>query len=98
MSIAAAACCIAACTNAANDTPKAMQQVDFSHVLIKDAFWSPRLENNAKNTIPVCIDQIENQTGRIRNFEKAAIRRARTQAYSSMIPMYTRLSKAWLTA
>jgi len=57
----------------ADKSPKAMQQVDFSQVLIKDAFWSPRLENNAKNTIPVCIDQIENQTGRMRNFEKAAI-------------------------
>lgn len=53
--------------------PKAMQQVDFSQVLINDGFWSPRLENNAKHTIPVCIDQIENQTGRMKNFEKAAI-------------------------
>lgn len=55
------------------ESPKAMQQVDFSQVLIHDAFWSPRLENNAKHTLPVCIDQIENQTGRMRNFEKAAI-------------------------
>ena len=69
-------CVFTACNSALNsdaDSPKAMQQVDFSQVLIKDAFWSPRLENNAHNTIPVCIDQIENQTGRIRNFEKAAI-------------------------
>ena len=68
-----ALCCLVACTAATEESPKAMQQVDFSQVLIKDSFWSPRLENNAKNTIPVCIDQIENQTGRIRNFEKAAI-------------------------
>jgi len=66
-------CCLMGCT-AAEKSPKAMQQVDFSRVLVKDAFWTPRLENNAKNTIPVCIDQIENQTGRMRNFEKAAIR------------------------
>lgn len=52
---------------------KAIEQVDFSQVLIHDAFWSPRLENNSKHTLPVCIDQIENKTGRIRNFEKAAI-------------------------
>lgn len=51
---------------------KTMHHVDFSQVLIHDAFWSPKLENNAKNTIPVCIDQIENKTGRIRNFENAA--------------------------
>lgn len=69
----AAVCFIIACTPATKESPKAMQQVDFSQVLIKDSFWSPKLENNAKNTIPVCIDQIENQTGRIRNFEKAAI-------------------------
>ena len=68
----AAACCLASC-GVPQDSPKSMQQVDFSQVLIKDSFWSPRLENNARNTLPVCIDQIENQTGRIRNFEKAAI-------------------------
>ena len=62
---------LTACTTKEN--PKAMQQVDFSQVLIHDDFWSPRLENNAKRTIPVCIDQIENQTGRMKNFEKAAI-------------------------
>lgn len=52
---------------------KTIQQVDFSKVVIQDDFWSPRLEKNATVTLPVCIDQIENQTGRIRNFEKAAI-------------------------
>ena len=37
---------------------KMIEQIDFSHVKINDNF--------------VCIDQIENQTGRIRNFENAA--------------------------
>lgn len=46
--------------------------VDFSHVRIDDGFWSPRLEKHVSTTLPVCIDQIENQTGRIRNFERAA--------------------------
>ena len=51
-----------------------MKQVDFSHVNITDSFWSPRLRNHVINTLPVCIDQIENQTGRMRNFENAANR------------------------
>ena len=51
---------------------KAFRQVNFSQVRIQDDFWNLRIENNALRTIPVCIDQIENQTGRIRNFELAA--------------------------
>ena len=51
---------------------KPIEAVDFSHVKIVDNFWSPRLENHVKVTIRVCIDQIENQTGRIQNFENAA--------------------------
>lgn len=51
-----------------------MKQVDFSHVSITDSFWSPRLRNHVTNTLPVCIDQIENQTGRMHNFENAARR------------------------
>lgn len=51
---------------------KPIQAVDFSHVKIEDVFWSPRLEKHITATLPVCIDQIENQTGRIRNFENAA--------------------------
>jgi len=46
--------------------------VPFSDVQIQDAFWSPRLQAHKDVTLPVCIDQIENQTGRIRNFENAA--------------------------
>ncbi|MDD4590296.1 MAG: glycoside hydrolase family 127 protein [Parabacteroides sp.] len=49
-----------------------IEQVDFSHVKIQDAFWSPRLEKHITATLPVCIDQIENKTGRIKNFENAA--------------------------
>jgi len=49
-----------------------IDQVDFSHVKITDKFWSPRLKNHATNTLAVCIDQIENQTGRMQNFENAA--------------------------
>ncbi|MCD8137811.1 MAG: glycoside hydrolase family 127 protein [Parabacteroides gordonii] len=57
----------------AKETPfKMIEQVDFSHVKITDNFWSPRLKSHVTTTLPVCIDQIENQTGRIRNFENAA--------------------------
>ena len=44
-----------------NQITKRIQQVDFLQVYIDDAFWSPRLKNNAENTIHVCIDQIENK-------------------------------------
>ena len=51
---------------------KMIEQIDFSHVKINDNFWSPRLSKHVSATLPVCIDQIENQTGRIRNFENEA--------------------------
>lgn len=51
---------------------KMIEQIDFSHVKINDNFWSPRLSKHVSATLPICIDQIENQTGRIRNFENAA--------------------------
>lgn len=63
--------CSAAATATAPSQPAT--QVDFSSVRINDAFWSPRLARHASATLPVCIDQIENQTGRIRNFENAAL-------------------------
>ncbi len=51
---------------------KKIESVDFSHIKITDNFWSPRLKNHVTYTLPVCIDQIENKTGRIQNFENAA--------------------------
>lgn len=54
---------------------KEINQVNFSHVAINDNFWSPRLEKHLTATLPVCIDQIENKTGRIQNFERAALGR-----------------------
>ena len=49
-----------------------IEPVPFSDVTIDDAFWGPRLQSHKDVTLQVCIDQIENQTGRIRNFENAA--------------------------
>ena len=51
---------------------KLITPVNFSEVTIEDAFWGPRLQSHKDVTLKVCIDQIENQTGRIRNFENAA--------------------------
>ena len=67
---------------------KMIEQIDFSHVKINDNFWSPRLSKHVSATLPVCIDQIENQTGRIRNFENAAKGEESIPAFSLMIPMY----------
>lgn len=55
-------------------TARKITPVDFSRVKINDNFWSPMLKNHVMHTLPVCIDQIENRTGRIWNFENAANR------------------------
>ncbi len=55
----------------AGQPTRKVNQVDFSQVKITDAFWGPRLEKHATATLPVCIDQIENQTGRMQNFINA---------------------------
>lgn len=66
-------CCSAQKQDQAENTPlKMIDQVDFSNVRINDSFWSPRLEKHVSATLPVCIDQIENQTGRMQNFINAA--------------------------
>ncbi|MFM1879123.1 MAG: hypothetical protein RLZZ241_1989 [Bacteroidota bacterium] len=44
----------------------------FSKIKITDAFWQPKLEKVAKSALPASIYQTEINTGRIRNFEKAA--------------------------
>lgn len=51
---------------------RAVEPVPFSQVNIQDEFWSPRLQKHATATLDVCMDQIENQTARIQNFERAA--------------------------
>lgn len=46
--------------------------VNFSKVQINDAFWKPKIDRVTNITIPVCIEQTEVKTPRIRNFEKVA--------------------------
>jgi uncharacterized protein len=52
-----------------------LQPVGFSSVTINDSFWKPKLDKVATVTLPVCIQQTEVETGRIRNFEKASRRK-----------------------
>lgn len=61
------------CKNESKPTHRLIEPVNFSKVKISDNFWSPRLQKHKDVTLNVCIDQIENQTGRIRNFENAAL-------------------------
>lgn len=55
-----------------DEAMRVFEPINFSEVKIDDAFWNPRLKAHASTTLAVCIDQIENQTGRIKNFENAA--------------------------
>jgi DUF1680 family protein len=55
-----------------NETLQLIEPVNFSQVTIDDAFWKPRMEKVSTVTLPVCIDQTEVKTPRIRNFEKVA--------------------------
>ena len=71
LTVAIAATLLTAC-GSKNSTHKPITPVKFSDVTINDGFWSPRLQSHKDVTLKVCIDQIENQTGRIRNFENAA--------------------------
>ena len=63
---------ITGCSPKEDKQQKLITPVKFSDVAIDDSFWSPRLQRHKDVTLGVCIDQIENRTGRIRNFENAA--------------------------
>ena len=56
----------------AQTTMQKLEPVGFEHVEINDGFWKPRINAVSAVSIPVCIDQTEFKTGRIRNFEKVA--------------------------
>jgi len=66
--------CAIAKSNAQTAVQK-IEPVNFSQVEIEDSFWKPRIYTVSKVTIPVCIDQTEVQTARIRNFEKVAAKK-----------------------
>ncbi|UCG59531.1 MAG: glycoside hydrolase family 127 protein [Phycisphaerales bacterium] len=48
-----------------------VKPVPFNKVRVDDDFWTPRLETSRKVTVPYAFEKCE-ETGRIRNFEKAA--------------------------
>jgi DUF1680 family protein len=62
-------------TALAQDPLQHYQNVNFSKVQITDNFWKPKIGKVSLVTIPVCIDQTEVKTPRIRNFEIAAGKR-----------------------
>jgi len=57
--------------HSAEDKSQILTAVPFTNVTIEDEFWAPRLETNQKVSIPHAFKQCD-ETGRIRNFEKAA--------------------------
>ena len=59
----------------AQPTLHKMETVNFSQVAIEDNFWKPRILTVSTVTIPVCINQTEVKTARIRNFEKVAAKK-----------------------
>ena len=68
--------CILTITSAfAQSSLQQYQNVSFSQVQITDQFWKPKIDKVSTVTIPVCIEQTEIKTPRIRNFEIAAGKR-----------------------
>jgi len=63
---------LACCYGKAQSVFPQIEPVNFSQVQITDKFWKPQVEKIAAVTVPVCIDQTEVKTPRIRNFEKVA--------------------------
>ena len=59
----------------AQHTMLKLEPVSYSKVKIDDRFWKSRMNAVSNVTIPVCIDQTEVKTGRIRNFEKVAAKK-----------------------
>ena len=49
-----------------------LEPIEFTKVKINDKFWAPRLETNQQVTIPYAF-QMGEETGRIKNFEEAAL-------------------------
>src|SRR3712207_279280 len=66
------ACALSSGAAFAQTPAQQMEPVSFAQVQIDDGFWKPRLDQVSRVTIPVCIDQTEVKTPRIRNFEKVA--------------------------
>ena len=57
----------------AQPTAEPIHATPFTSVQINDNFWSLRLQRYKQATLPVCMQQIETETGRILNFRTAAM-------------------------
>ena len=64
-------------TTGAQQSLQKLYPVNFSKVEITDTFWKARMQTVATKTLDACILYTENKTGRIRNFEKAAMRQGK---------------------
>lgn len=88
-----------ACAISKSDAQVAFQKresINFSQVKITDKFWNSRINAVTNISIPVCIDQTEFKTGRIRNFEKVAAKKAEImKVFITMIQMYIKLWKQY---
>jgi len=72
--LGAMACAVAAlhAPASAQNGLRRLQPVGFSQVEVTDAFWRPKIDRVATSTLGACIEQTEQKTARIRNFEKVA--------------------------
>jgi DUF1680 family protein len=59
----------------AQNQQQKIEPVNFSQIEIQDNFWKPIINKVTTVTIPVCIEQTEVKTPRIRNFEKVAAKK-----------------------
>ncbi|MFI5193688.1 MAG: glycoside hydrolase family 127 protein [Chitinophagales bacterium] len=66
-------CCVS--NSEAQNTLQKLEPVSYSQVKIDDKFWRSRISAVTNVSIPVCIDQTEVRTPRIRNFEKVAAKK-----------------------
>ncbi len=61
----------AICISSVYAARQTLSEVSFTKVNIDDAFWTPRLDTNRKNTVKAIYEQLQ-ITGRIDNFAKTA--------------------------
>ncbi len=67
--------CMSAGNTRAQPVFQKIEPISYSRVQITDAFWKPKIDKVATVTIPVCIEQTEVKTPRLRNFEKVPRRK-----------------------
>lgn len=69
------ALCAAVAVESANAGGGALRAVPFTQVELRDGFWAPRVKTTIERTLPHCLRYCEVETGRVRNWERAAGKR-----------------------